>query len=79
MPTTAGRNPDQWSHDLYSLKLIKADNVVVGDVLEHPNLQVFRRVVTIERQFGRIYFLFGDSQPRTALVDDLVIVGRVDG
>jgi hypothetical protein len=77
MPTTAGKNLDQWSHPVLKTSLIKARDIKIGDLLEHPNLQVFREVRAIDKQFGRLYFLFGDSQPRTCLVDDLVMVGRI--
>lgn len=76
---TAGVSPDQWSHPIFTSSLIYARAVQIGDWLEHPGLQAFRPVKAIDIQFGRIYFLFGDSQPRTALVDDLIMVGRVDG
>jgi len=52
--------------------------VKIGDWLEHPHMQVYRPVKNIEKQFGRLYFNFGDQMPRTCLIDDLVMVGRVD-
>jgi len=58
------------------ISLIQAQQIKIGDLLEHPNLQVFREVKSIDKQFGRLYFIFGDSQPRTCLIDDLVMVGR---
>lgn len=53
--------------------LIQARMIRVGDFIEHPNLQVFRPIKSIDNQFGRLYFKFGDSTPRTALEDDFVV------
>jgi len=60
------------------ISLIQARDIKIGDLLEHPNLQVYREVKAIDKQFGRLYFIFGDSQPRTCLIDDLVMVGLAD-
>lgn len=60
------------------ISLIQAQQVKIGDLLEHPNLQVYRPVAAIDKQFGRLYFLFNDNQPRTCLIDDLVMVGRME-
>jgi hypothetical protein len=79
MPNTAGSNFDKWSHGALKIILLKALDVKVGDFLEHPSLQVYRVVKSIDKQYGRLYFIFGDSTPRTCLVDDLVMVGLADG
>lgn len=62
-----------------NISLIKAKEVKTGDLLEHPSLQVYKPVQSIDHQHGRYYFIFGDSVPRTALVDDLVMVGLANG
>jgi hypothetical protein len=58
------------------ISLIQAQQVKIGDLLEHPNLQVYRPVKAIEKQHDRLWFLFFDSTPRTCLIDDWVMVGR---
>ena len=58
-----------------TLSLVKASEVRVGDLLESPD-QTWKPVVNIERQFGRLYFIMGVVS-RSALVDDILAVGRV--
>jgi len=56
--------------------LILAEEVRPGDLMENSD-RVWRPVVTIEKQFGGLYFLFGSARDtRSCLVDDLVMVGH---
>ena len=59
-----------------SLHLLPASEVRTGDLMENAD-GIFRPLMNIEKQYGRLYFLFRDARDtRTALVDDLVMVGR---
>lgn len=59
--------------------LIPASEIRVGDLLEHPISQVWVPVRAIDKQFGRLWFVIGDRVvSRSALVDDLMLVGRVE-
>lgn len=54
--------------------LIQAQEVKPGDLLECPDF-VWRPVLNIERQFGRLYFIMG-VYSRSALITDFLTVGR---
>jgi len=56
--------------------LTPAAEIRTGDLLECAD-QVFRPVVSIEKQYGRLYFHMGCRRDtRTALIDDVLMVGR---
>lgn len=59
-----------------NISLIKACDIKLGDLLEHPGMQIFQPVKAIDHQHGRYYFIFSGRMSRTALIDDLVLVGR---
>ncbi len=57
-----------------TLTLTKAHDVRIGDLLECQDF-VWRPVENIDKQHGRLYFIFGVVS-RSCLVDDIVAVGR---